>query len=148
MGNKTFDECVASQDLICVPGDQYAQIQFFFFCGQNPECFTEEPSKSGRALQRAKFNVEQYYSVVGLTSETKKTLELFEAYLPNFFKNVTNVYEELTAQHGMVSMRQVQHFLAKACVAMWQKFLCRRSQEREGGSVGVIIPSTSILLHF
>ncbi len=37
-------------------------------------------------LQMAKQNVENHYSVVGLTERLEDTLILFEAYLPRFFK--------------------------------------------------------------
>ncbi len=39
------------------------------------------------ALQLAKSNVENHYSVVGLSSDIHGTLRLLEAYLPRFFKD-------------------------------------------------------------
>ena len=47
--------------------------------------------------QQAKYNVENFYSVVGLTSHMKSTMALFEAYLPKFFTGLTQFYEETEA---------------------------------------------------
>ena len=44
------------------------------------------------ALKKAKDNVEKHYSVVGVLEEFNKTLEVFEHYIPNFFKGSMNVF--------------------------------------------------------
>ena len=66
-------------------------LQLTYFCGSAPIC------KDGRnfdTLQRAKFNVEAYYSVVGMSHDLKRSFELFEVFLPAFFSNVKSVYQE------------------------------------------------------
>lgn len=45
-----------------------------------------------RALQRAKENVERYFSVVGVLEELNATLSVLENRLPRFFKNVQDIY--------------------------------------------------------
>ena len=53
--------------------------------------------KDGRnfdTIQRAKFNVEAYYSVVGMSHDLKRSFELLEILLPTFFSNSKSVYHE------------------------------------------------------
>lgn len=45
------------------------------------------------ALQRAKSNVDRYYSVVGILEELNTTLQVLENKTPYFFKGSRNVYE-------------------------------------------------------
>ena len=45
-------------------------------------------------IQRAKFNVEAYYSVVGMSHDLKRSFELLEILLPAFFSNAKSVYHE------------------------------------------------------
>ena len=62
--------------------------EYHFFCGLNEKC-----SVGGKlALQLAKYNIENYYSVVGVTSHLNLTMAVLEAYLPRFFSGLTNVY--------------------------------------------------------
>ena len=42
-------------------------------------------------MQRAKYNLENEYSVVGVHEEIEKTLKVLEAYVPLFFKNAIEV---------------------------------------------------------
>ena len=66
-------------------------LQLTYFCGSAPIC------KDGRnfdTLQRAKFNVEAYYSVVGMSHDLKRSFELLEILLPAFFSNAKSVYHE------------------------------------------------------
>ena len=45
-------------------------------------------------IQQAKFNVEAYYSVVGMSHDLKRALELLEVLLPAFFSNAKSVFHE------------------------------------------------------
>ena len=65
--------------------------QLTYFCGSAISC-----QKAGHpeALQRAKYNVESYYSVVGIMQDLKRTVELFQSYLPLFFENVMEIFDE------------------------------------------------------
>lgn len=42
-------------------------------------------------MQRAKYNLENEYSVVGIHEEIEKTLKVLEAYVPLFFRNAIEV---------------------------------------------------------
>ena len=44
------------------------------------------------SLNRAKSNVERYYSVVGILEQVNTTLKVFEHKLPYFFKGLQNMY--------------------------------------------------------
>ena len=65
--------------------------QLTYFCGSALSC-----QKAGlpEALQRAKYNVESYYSVVGIMQDLKRTVKLFQSYLPLFFQNVMEIFDE------------------------------------------------------
>lgn len=43
-------------------------------------------------MQRAKRNVENYYSVIGTWEETNITLTVLEHYIPRFFSGATEAY--------------------------------------------------------
>ncbi len=44
------------------------------------------------AMQKAKQNVEKYYSVVGVLEEMDVTLKVLEKYIPRFFTGASQVY--------------------------------------------------------
>ena len=64
--------------------------QITFFCGHDPECLV---FNSITAAQRAKKNIEKYYAVVGVLEEMKKSINVFERYIPKFFNNASKTYE-------------------------------------------------------
>ncbi|TRY71670.1 hypothetical protein TCAL_12114 [Tigriopus californicus] len=95
---RTFEECVLDREDECRyekgqsvhhgrGGSHYSQIAFF--CGHHWEC---EVFESPKALARAKANVEKSFAVVGDLSALEKSLTVFEAYLPRYFKGVHEVY--------------------------------------------------------
>ena len=45
--------------------------------------------------QSAKYNVENHYTVVGITDHLKSTFTLLRHYLPLFFDNALKIYQEL-----------------------------------------------------
>ena len=49
--------------------------------------------ESREALERAKENVERYYSVVGILEKWNESLELFEHYVPRYFAGIRKVYK-------------------------------------------------------
>jgi hypothetical protein len=71
-----FDHCVQSGEC------SIENFQLTYFCGSAEKC-----KKGGdpEAIQRAKYNAETFYSIVGLTDDLKRTFDLLEAYLPKFF---------------------------------------------------------------
>ena len=66
--------------------------QISFFCGMKPEC---RIFGSMDALQLAKKNVEMYYAVVGVLEEMKKSLAVFEKFIPKFLGKSLTVYEAM-----------------------------------------------------
>ena len=51
-------------------------------------------------IQTAKFNIENHYSVVGITHHMKLTFLLFENYLPRFFENSMSVYKDMEIEQS------------------------------------------------
>ena len=60
-------------------------LQLTYFCGSAPIC---KFGGNFDVLQRAKYNVEAYYSLVGLTNDLKRSFELLEVFLPAFFSGM------------------------------------------------------------
>ena len=52
------------------------------------------------ALQLAKKNVEMYYAVVGVLEEMKKSLVVFEKFIPNFLGKSSTVYKAMMDADG------------------------------------------------
>lgn len=57
-----------------------------------PECNVFE---SPAALKIAKNNVEKYYAVVGILERWDESLQVFEHYVPAFFKDALKVYRKM-----------------------------------------------------
>ena len=57
-------------------------------------------SQLRKLIQTAKYNIENHYSVVGITHHMKFTFLLFEYYLPRFFNNSMTIYEDLEIEHS------------------------------------------------
>ena len=55
-------------------------MQLTYFCGSTPLCAN---TSSAAALQRAKENLEQRYSVVGVVEWFNASLSVLEEYLPS-----------------------------------------------------------------
>ena len=83
--NRTFDDCVLNNYTECQTRAAFVIIPFF--CGQEPMC--TEPSRA--ALEKAKYNVDKFYGVVGLTEDLLTSFALFEQTSPKFFKRMTLV---------------------------------------------------------
>ena len=66
-------------------------LQLTYYCGSAPIC-----KKGGNfdVLQRAKYNVEAYYSLVGMAQDLKRSFELLEVLLPAFFSGVKSIFKE------------------------------------------------------
>ena len=71
----------------------YSQVQFF--CGNDDDC---RVFASQKASQRAKENIEKYYTVVGILEEITESLVVFERFIPQYFKNATNMYTRLITE--------------------------------------------------
>ena len=54
-----------------------------YYCGSAPIC---KNTGNYDVLQRAKYNVEAYYTLVGMANDLKRSFELLEVLLPAFFK--------------------------------------------------------------
>lgn len=86
---KQLPECRFEQDSTFV--DPYWSRQMLYFCGTEKICATFNTKE---VLQRAKYNVEQHYALVGSWEDTNMTLTLLEHHIPSFFRNATSVYYE------------------------------------------------------
>ena len=51
--------------------------------------------------QLAKHNIENHYSVVGITDHLKSTFILFKYYLPRFFDNAMQIYREMENEDAL-----------------------------------------------
>ncbi|KAH8408042.1 hypothetical protein KR222_002210 [Zaprionus bogoriensis] len=94
---QTFNECVRSGNPEC----RYIQYsvkddvddfkrQSLFFCGNHEDCL---PFNSPYAVQMAKRNVEQEYSVVGTWEHVNLTLTVLEKYVPRYFNHARYLYK-------------------------------------------------------
>lgn len=98
--NLTFNECLRNGMIECMfhrDGNYLRELQLTYFCGSALEC-----SQIGnfRALQQAKFNLERYYSVVGVMSDLQTTLRVMEAYLPAFFAGAEQLFQRMMSPNG------------------------------------------------
>ena len=91
-----FDSCIHSyEDVKKKPTicnfPLSTNLQFTYFCGSAPIC---KDGGNFDTIQRAKFNAEVYYSVVGMSHDLKRSFELLEAFLPAFFSNAKSEFHE------------------------------------------------------
>ena len=85
-----LNECLETNDPNCDLNVNYlTEQQLTYFCGSAPECRT---LGSVEALQRAKYNTEKFYSVVGVTEHLRISLLLLEQYLPRYFTGFLKLY--------------------------------------------------------
>ncbi|CAD5119277.1 DgyrCDS7905 [Dimorphilus gyrociliatus] len=90
---RSFDECVSKNIPECVePLGNSAEEGYYkiipFFCGHEPFC--RKPTR--KALDKAIYNVENYFAVVGLTEYLKETTEVLDYFLPLFFSGIYETY--------------------------------------------------------
>jgi len=109
---QSLEECVVERRLECVyygyttPKNKTNQLDFrkrwnpdFFhpndvmmhFCGHAPECGA---LGSPLALQRAKYNVEHHFSVVGVLEHLEESAAVLEHQLPQFFTGMKQLVKE------------------------------------------------------
>ena len=69
------------------------QVQFL--CGSDDDC---RVFASQKTTQRAKENIEKYYTVVGILEEITESLVVFERFIPQYFKNATDMYTRLITE--------------------------------------------------
>ncbi|XP_063847963.1 heparan sulfate 2-O-sulfotransferase 1-like [Scylla paramamosain] len=88
---RKLDQCVAEGDLECDLRDGARDFTSAipFLCGQHEQCLRVGDKW---ALQKAKYNAEFEYSVVGLTEHWNTTLAVLEHYLPLFFRGARQRY--------------------------------------------------------
>ena len=59
------------------------------FCGHANECRRQN---SAWALNTAKSNIERHYSVVGVLEEMNATLDVMEAFMPEYYRDARALY--------------------------------------------------------
>ena len=58
---------------------------------------------SRAALEKAKFNAENYYSVIGDVSDLEATLSVLENYLPRYFNGASHIYRQMSLESSSTS---------------------------------------------
>lgn len=88
---KKLEDCVLKEDPECEfrEGSEDFISAIPFLCGQHDYCIKHGNSW---ALQKAKFNAEYEYSVIGLVEHWNTTLAVLEHFLPSFFQGVQQRY--------------------------------------------------------
>jgi len=116
--SKDMSQCVLSGDLECqFSGDlrYLKEHQLTFFCGSALEC---KRVGSRAALQKAKYNAEKYYSVIGVSEDLESSLAVMESYLPKFFKGATQAYQQMS----LAAARQKAESAAAAAYGLRHRF--------------------------
>ncbi|KAG1649447.1 Heparan sulfate 2-O-sulfotransferase 1 [Nymphon striatum] len=90
----TFEECVEEQNEKDVCHYKYGEpsnekLMVPFFCGHSNLC---RLTGNEWALNVAKYNIENYYAVVGVLEDMDKTLQVLERYIPKFFSGISEIY--------------------------------------------------------
>ena len=87
--NETLDDCVSKRPAErCIDASQGVISSLPFFCGNLVEC---EENKTF-ALERAKQNIIDYYTVVGIVEELYNFLFVLENLMPRYFANIRLQY--------------------------------------------------------
>ena len=83
----SFDECLSvpenPKQTACDFQFKNRILQLTYFCGSALLC---QQGGNFDVIQRSKYNVEAYFSVVGMSHDLKRSFELLEVLLPAFFK--------------------------------------------------------------
>ena len=87
--NRNVNDCLTANDPDCFKYPEHlTEMQLTYFCGSAPECRT---LRNKNALQKAKYNAEKYYSVIGILENLPLSWKLLELYLPKYFQNFTSI---------------------------------------------------------
>ncbi|KAG1699650.1 Heparan sulfate 2-O-sulfotransferase 1 [Nymphon striatum] len=89
----SYERCVKEKKKECQykfgrPDDQTLMTPYF--CGQAEMC---RMLGNYWALNKAKYNIENHYAVVGVLEEMNKTLVVLEKYIPSYFSGASSVYK-------------------------------------------------------
>ena len=80
----SIDECVIAHDRECTePKWQLVP----YFCGHDARC----RSRSSWAVEKAKENIDKYFTFVGILEDLEGSLEVMENILPRYFKDAREV---------------------------------------------------------
>ncbi|XP_064486551.1 uronyl 2-sulfotransferase-like [Ornithodoros turicata] len=91
---KSLEDCIVQGHAECsfLEGQEnHWALTVPFFCGQDPHCTLIQNTW---ALQKAKENIDQHYTVVGVLEELNSSLALLEERLPQFFRGARHVFRE------------------------------------------------------
>ncbi|XP_043193670.1 heparan sulfate 2-O-sulfotransferase pipe-like [Amphibalanus amphitrite] len=99
--NKNLNECVMSGDPECAMTDTYHHEgpkgnEVFhpmtsYFCGHEAVC---REFNNRAALQRALENLEKKYAVVGILETLDRSLQVFQAFVPMYFRNAVKLFDK------------------------------------------------------
>ena len=85
----SFEDCIKNKMKECTDPKTIFKI-LPYFCGSLPRC--TEPSTW--VLERAKQNVERYYSLVGHVEELEKFYTVLEKTMPQYFRGLNTLYKK------------------------------------------------------
>ncbi|CAF0763172.1 unnamed protein product [Didymodactylos carnosus] len=104
--NYTLDDCIETENepFKCITLEYGVTSAIPFFCGQNHLCSSNE--NLSWAVEKAKSNIDKYYTVVGLTENIEQLLFILEKLLPNYFRNISLVYIKKRRPHINFSPRK------------------------------------------
>ena len=82
----------------------WVSSQMLFFCGYTMECIHgSNYYKYSKAIE----NVQKYYSVIGVLEEMEKTLNVFENFLPRYFKSSVKLFGQDKEKRNSNRFKQI-----------------------------------------
>ncbi|CAH1796870.1 unnamed protein product [Owenia fusiformis] len=108
--NQTFEECIrenmnsSSLDQKCFLDKLNKPTSYVeWFCGHDDKC-----SDMSYGIPKAKYNIEKYYMLIGLTEEYNLTLLAMEKLLPSFFKDIEQFNPNMTRINVVPAAKKVR----------------------------------------
>ena len=116
----SFDECLSvpenPKQTACDFQFKNRILQLTYFCGSALLC---QQGGNFDVIQRSKYNVEAYFSVVGMSHDLKRSFELLEVLLPAFFKG-----NRIKVTNDVPYARHYKPWLAYFLPHFQRPFLC------------------------
>ncbi|CAF0906503.1 unnamed protein product [Didymodactylos carnosus] len=88
--NQTLDECLEHSTYKCISMVNGVSNMIGFFCGQSLFC---NDLNSVKPLKKAKLNIIQYYTMVGMLEQLDQFLYVLNHQMPRYFDNIHHLYK-------------------------------------------------------